>query len=246
MSDNIRIVLVEPSHPGNIGAAARAMKTMSVNKLYLVNPRQFPDPQAIAMAAGADDLLAGAVVVSDLSAAIADCRLVVATSARSRTLPWPMLDPRICGETLVSAARQAAVAVVFGRERVGLTNDELQQCQYHVQIPANENYASLNLAAAVQILCYEIKQASLVASPQETRIDSLAKQIEIEGFYQQLSEVLRHVDFLKVETAHKLMARIRRLFARTQLEQKEVNILRGILTALAANFAENAQSKIDK
>ena len=146
MLQNIRIVLVETSHTGNMGSVARAMKTMGLTNLWLVNPLVKPDSQAIALAAGASDVIGNAQIVDTLDEALAGCSLVVGTSARSRTLPWPMLDPRECGLKSVSEAEQAPVALVFGRERVGLTNDELQKCHYHVAIAANPEYSSLNLA----------------------------------------------------------------------------------------------------
>lgn len=159
MLHNIRIVLVETSHTGNMGSTARAMKTMGLTNLYLVNPLIKPDSQAIALAAGASDVIGNATIVDTLDDAIAGCSLVVGTSARSRTLPWPMLEPRECGVRAVHEGEHAPVALVFGRERVGLTNDELQKCHYHVAIPANPDYSSLNLAMAVQILAYEVRVA---------------------------------------------------------------------------------------
>lgn len=161
MLHNIRIVLVETSHTGNMGSTARAMKTMGLTNLYLVNPLIKPDSQAIATAAGASDVIGNATIVDTLDDAIAGCSLVVGTSARSRTLPWPMLEPRECGVRAVHEGEHAPVALVFGRERVGLTNDELQKCHYHVAIPANPDYSSLNLAMAVQILAYEVRVAYL-------------------------------------------------------------------------------------
>lgn len=159
----VRIVLVNTSDCRNIGSAARAMKTMGLSQLVLVDPIELPNGQAQALAAGATDILANAKVVSTLSEAIADCGLVVGTSARSRTLPWPMLEPRGCGEKMVAEANEYPVALVFGRESSGLTNDELQLCHFHVQIPANPEYSSLNLAMAVQTLSYEIRTSYLLS-----------------------------------------------------------------------------------
>ena len=159
LADNIRIVLVHTSHPGNIGAAARAMKTMNLQHLVLVSPKCYPHPDAIARAAGADDILHHCEVVDTLSEAIADAQLVIGTSARMRHLSWPQLTPRECGQTAVRHAQDQDVAIVFGREKSGLSNDELQLCHYHVQIPCNPDYASLNLGAAVQVLAYEVKVA---------------------------------------------------------------------------------------
>lgn len=159
MLQNIRIVLVETSHTGNMGSVARAMKTMGLTNLWLVNPLVKPDSQAIALAAGASDVIGNAQIVDTLDEALAGCSLVVGTSARSRTLPWPMLDPRECGLKSVAEGQHAPVALVFGRERVGLTNDELQKCHYHVAIAANPEYSSLNLAMAVQVIAYEVRMA---------------------------------------------------------------------------------------
>lgn len=159
MLQNIRIVLVETSHTGNMGSVARAMKTMGLTNLWLVNPLVKPDSQAIATAAGASDVIGNAQIVDTLDEALAGCSLVVGTSARSRTLPWPMLDPRECGLKSVAEGQHAPVALVFGRERVGLTNDELQKCHYHVAIAANPEYSSLNLAMAVQVIAYEVRMA---------------------------------------------------------------------------------------
>lgn len=167
MLQNIRIVLVETSHTGNMGSVARAMKTMGLTNLWLVNPLVKPDSQAIALAAGASDVIGNAHIVDTLDEALAGCSLVVGTSARSRTLPWPMLDPRECGLKSVSEGQHAPVALVFGRERVGLTNDELQKCHYHVAIAANPEYSSLNLAMAVQVIAYEVRMAWLATQEQE-------------------------------------------------------------------------------
>jgi tRNA (cytidine32/uridine32-2'-O)-methyltransferase len=161
MLDSVRIVLVNTSDCRNIGSAARAMKTMGLSQLVLVDPIEMPNGQAQALAAGATDVLANAKVVNTLEEAITDCGLVVGTSARSRTLPWPMLDPRECGEKLISEVSDYPVALVFGRESSGLTNEELQLCHFHVQIPANPEYSSLNLAMAVQTLSYEVRMAFL-------------------------------------------------------------------------------------
>ncbi len=159
--DKVRIVLVHTSDCRNIGSAARAMKTMGLSQLVLVDPVEMPNGQAQALAAGATDVLSNAKVVSSLREAIADCGLVIGTSARSRTLPWPMLEPRGCGEKMITEANEYPVALVFGRESSGLTNDELQLCHFHVQIPANPNYSSLNLAMAVQTLSYEVRTSYL-------------------------------------------------------------------------------------
>ena len=178
MLQNIRIVLVETSHTGNMGSVARAMKTMGLTNLWLVNPLVKPDSQAIALAAGASDVIGNAQIVDTLDEALAGCSLVVGTSARSRTLPWPMLDPRECGLKSVSEAEQAPVALVFGRERVGLTNDELQKCHYHVAIAANPEYSSLNLAMAVQVISYEVR---MVGAPACGDVMKLQIKVNNEG-----------------------------------------------------------------
>lgn len=183
MLNNIRIVLVETSHNGNIGSVARAMKTMGITKLYLVNPKANIDSHAVALAAGASDIIGDAKIVSSLDEAISGCELVIATSARSRSLDWPILTPREAGTKIVEESQRAEIAVVFGRERSGLTNHELQQCHYHLAVDTNPEYSSLNLAMAVQIVCYEIRtnwllnhsaaEISDVASTSKQMIDTI-------------------------------------------------------------------------
>lgn len=232
--NQVRIVLVATTHPGNIGAAARAMKTMGLGRLYLVAPRYFPHEEATAMAAGADDLLAKAVVCDSLEAAIADCKLVIGTSARSRTLPWPMLSPKASGEKIIAEAAQGEVALVFGQERSGLSNEELALCHYHVQIPCDSEFSSLNVAAAVQILSYEIRMAALSKTlhlPEDVTIEYASSE-EAEYFYKHLEETLAHIGFLKPANATILMQRFRRLYQRARLEKIEVSMLRGLLTAI--------------
>ncbi|WP_214453919.1 tRNA (cytosine(32)/uridine(32)-2'-O)-methyltransferase TrmJ [Aeromonas dhakensis] len=234
MLDQIRIVLVNTSHTGNMGSAARAMKTMGLSQMVLVDPQALPDGNANALAAGASDLLANARVVATLDEAIADCGLVIGTSARSRTLSWPMLDPREAGEKLVAEGMQHPVALVFGRERTGLTNDELQKCHYHVAIPANPEYSSLNLAMAVQTLCYEVRMHWL---QQEQAGDSgMAVEYpsaeQLEGFYQHLEQTLLKTGFITDDHPGQVMNKLRRLFNRARPEAVELNILRGILTSV--------------
>lgn len=235
MLHNIRVVLVETSHTGNIGSAARAMKTMGLSNLYLVNPLTRPDSQAIALSAGASDIIANATIVDSLDEALAGCSLVVGTSARSRTLPWPMLEPRECGAKCVEAGEHEPVALLFGRERVGLTNEELQRCHYHVMIPANPEYSSLNLAMAVQILAYEVRIAFLdrqkIAEPvSEDSPYPLAE--ELERFFQHLERVLLSTGFIRQASPGQVMNKLRRLFVRARLETQELHILRGILTSI--------------
>ncbi|MEK1940596.1 MAG: tRNA (cytosine(32)/uridine(32)-2'-O)-methyltransferase TrmJ [Pseudomonas sp.] len=241
MLENIRVVLVNTSHPGNIGGAARAMKNMGLSRLVLVDPQDFPSHEASARASGADGILESAQVVATLEEALVGCTLVLGTSARDRRMPWPMLDPRECGVHAVQrAAEGGEVALVFGREYAGLTNDELQRCHYHVHIPSDPQFSSLNLAAAVQVLCYEVRMAWLadqgqskrpekaeVASP---RSEQLSTMDELELFYGHLENTLVQIGFLDPENPRHLMSRLRRLFARSAVSQSEMNILRGILT----------------
>lgn len=238
MSDalnNIRIVLVNTSHPGNIGATARAMKTMGLTRLYLVEPLQYPCAEATARASGADDVLAGAIVCNNLLEAVAECRLVIGTSARERRLGWPLLLPDEAARQLIQEAAQGEVALVFGRERFGLTNEELDACHFLVNIPANPDYSSLNLASAVQVLCYELRRNGGRPQPHVqpvTEEDLPATAEEVEGFYGHLEETLCHIGIMTAEEPkHTLLRRLRRLYQRTRLTSTEVNILRGILTA---------------
>lgn len=234
---NIRMVLVNPTHPGNIGATARAMKTMCLEVLYLVSPVDYRGPEARARAAGAEDILANAQECSSLGEALTGCRLVIGTSARTRSIPWPALEPRACAEQLVTEARQGPVALVFGREKMGLTNAELDLCQYVVTIPANPEYASLNLACAVQVMNYEILRASQgqfesnAVEWHEAGVP-FARRDDVERFYRHLQAVLVQIGFLDPANPRKLMRRLYRLFNRARLDENEVNILRGILTAV--------------
>lgn len=234
MLDQIRIVLVNTSHPGNMGSAARAMKTMGLTQLVLVDPQELPDDNAIALAAGASDILANARIVPTLDDAIADCGLVIGTSARSRTLSWPMLDPREAGDKAVLEGRKHPVALVFGRERTGLTNDELQKCHFHVAIPANPEYSSLNLAMAVQTLSYEVRMRWLqdqAPEPEEERVDYPSAE-QLEGFYLHLEQTLQKTGFIAEDHPGHVMSKLRRLFNRARPEAVELNILRGILTSV--------------
>lgn len=228
---NIRIVLINTSHPGNIGSAARAMKTMGMTELYLVDPQQFPHPKAEEMASNANDILEKAIVVNTLEEALADCGLVVGTSARSRTIPWPMLSPREFAEKAIKESVGHKVAVIFGREQSGLTNEELHRCHFHIQIPSNPEYSSLNLASAVQVIAYELRVASEVDQKSEIWDHRFVSAEEMEGFYEHLERILIEIDFLDPKVPRQLMTRLRRLFNRARLDEMEVNILRGILKA---------------
>lgn len=232
---NIRIVLVGTTHPGNIGAAARAMKTMGMDQLYLVNPQRYPCAEATARASSANDLLARARVCATLDEALGDCSLVIGASARLRAMTWPQLDPRQSAALLLKESQHAHVALIFGREHSGLTNEELDRCQYLMHIPANPEYSSLNLAAAVQVATYEIMMESQAIKP--TDAGSAAEDMnyasgeETEAFYIHLEETLVEIEFLDPTNPRQLMRRLRRLFNRVRLDRNEVNILRGILTA---------------
>lgn len=233
MLDQICIVLVNTSHTGNMGSAARAMKTMGLTQLVLVDPQALPDDNAMALAAGASDVLANARIVSTLDEAIADCGLVIGTSARSRTLSWPMLDPRKAGEKAVEEGVKHPVALVFGRERTGLTNDELQKCHYHVAIAANPEYSSLNLAMAVQTLCYEVRMHWLQDQAPEVENEAdYPSADQLEGFYQHLEQTLLKTGFIADDHPGQVMSKLRRLFNRARPETVELNILRGILTSV--------------
>ncbi len=228
----IRIVLVGTSHPGNIGAAARAMKNMGLAQLSLVAPEIFPSAEATARASGADDVLQRAQIFSTLDEAVADCGLVLGCSARRRHLDWPQLDPREAAARAVTEASTVPVALVFGRERTGLTNEELDRCHYLVHIPTQADFSSLNLAAAVQVLSYELRMAALVPealSPSSRNPPASHQQLE--GLYQHFYQALVELEFIDPTNPRLLMRRLRRLFNRTRLETLEVNILRGILTA---------------
>lgn len=231
--DQIKIILVEPSHPGNIGGAARAMKTMGLRQLVIVKPKRYPDPQADWRAAGALDVLDAAVVVEDVETAIADCHWVVGTSTRSRKIPWPIGDAKEIAAQIHAQPAQAQVAVMFGREDNGLTNQELQRCHYHLQIPAAPEYSSLNLAMAVQVVCYELFQSSLDGAEPTHWDRRLATAAELDGMLQHIEQTLFAKGFLDADNPGQTMTRLRRLFSRVQLDETEVQIMRGIFKHLA-------------
>ncbi len=230
---NIRIVLCRPTHPGNIGAVARAMKTMGLARLTLVAPKRFPAPEAVALAADAGDILDRAIVLSSLAEAVQDCRLVVGCSARPRRIGWPTLTPAEGARRLFEAACVGTVALVFGQERTGLTNEELDRCHAVITIPANPEYPSLNLASAVQVLAYELRVRALADAPgteaggiEETPVT----QAQLDLLYRHLEEVLVEIGFLDPANPRLLRRRLMRLCNRAGLDQNELNILRGILT----------------
>ncbi|MFV1996911.1 MAG: tRNA (cytosine(32)/uridine(32)-2'-O)-methyltransferase TrmJ [Acidiferrobacterales bacterium] len=234
--ENIRIVLVNTSHAGNIGATARAMKNMNLSQLFLVDPADFPSSEATARATGAGDVLANATICDTLEEAIAGCRWVVGTTARQRRIGWPTLSPRAIAAEVVNRAVAAPVALVFGRERMGLTNEEVDKCQALVSIPGNADFCSLNVASAVQILTYEFHLASLdskgLLPTESSGRGSPSSADELERFYEELEKVLIRIDFLDPDNPRKLMRRLRRMFGRTDPDNNELNILRGILTAI--------------
>ena len=230
---SIRIVLVETTHPGNIGAVARAMKNMGVTDLALVSPRYFPDKEATARASGAEDLLENASVVDSLPEAIADCVYVAGASARSRTINWPSMNARECASKLIGEGARGSVAVVFGPENSGLSNSDLDHCDTLLTIPANPDFSSLNLAMAVQVVAYELLAVQSEAQVEYEADAPLATSSELELFYEHLEQVLTDVNFLDPDNPRHLMRRLRRLFIRARPDQNEVNILRGILTAVA-------------
>ncbi|WP_049721872.1 tRNA (cytosine(32)/uridine(32)-2'-O)-methyltransferase TrmJ [Gilvimarinus polysaccharolyticus] len=246
--NNLRIVLVNTSHPGNIGGAARAMKNMGLTKLYLVAPKDFPAEKAVWRAAGAQDILDNAIVVETLDEAIADCGLVVGTSARERRIPWPLVNPRECGTKAIAEAGEHEVAVIFGREDRGLTNEELHKCHYHVHIPANDDYSSLNLACAVQVIAYELRMAHLTW--QEGKAPTFddwdvppAKVDGLERYYDHLQQTLEELGFLEPDNPRQTMTRLRRLYGRIRMDEMELSILRGVLTS-TQNYIFRSRNEI--
>jgi len=231
--DRIRFVLVETTHPGNIGAVARAMKTQGLRRLDLVRPRHFPNAEALAMASGADDLLANSRIHDDLVQALTGCRLVVGSSARLRTVEWPLLEPGDCARLLLEEAAKGDVALVLGRESSGLTNQELALCHYLVHIPVNPKFSSLNLAAAAQVFAYEIHRT--LREREGVRLQGPVREVApaelMEGFHQHLAQALVDLGFSDPEQSRKLSRRLRRLFNRARPDLMELNILRGILSA---------------
>jgi len=247
---NIRMVMVNTTHPGNIGAAARAIKNMALTELVLVDPKDFPAEKAVWRAAGAADILENARIVSTLDEAIADCGLVIGTSARERRIPWPLLTPRECGERTWVESATHPVAIVFGREDRGLTNEELQKCHFHVHIPANPEYSSLNISAALQVICYEIRTAALTeAAGKELHFDDWdmppAKSDDLERYYEHLQETLVKLSFINQDNPRQTITRLRRMFNRIRLDQMELSILRGLLTSIQ-NYIFHSDNKIQE
>ena len=245
--DSVRVILVRPTHPGNIGAAARAMANMGLENLYLVGPRTFPSPEALARAAGAEWLLSTARVCETLDEAVAECGLVIGSSARHRTVRWPVLEPESAMALAYRASQKGNVALVFGQEASGLTNEELERCQVHVRIPVNPAFPSVNLAAAVIVLAYELKKAeaqcggcdiTLAATDSaEADAESFATAENVQRFFVHLETVLREIGFLK-SPSEKLLRKVKRIFSRTPLLEDDINSLRGVLSAVQGHKAQ--------
>ncbi len=249
--DRIRIVMINTSDSGNIGAAARAMKTMGVSDLCLVAPVEFPTAKATARASGAADVLHNATVVDTLDEAIADCQMVIGTSARMRSIPWPLVTPREATELVKNEPKGADIAIVFGREDAGLTNEELRRCHYHVSIPGNETYSVLNVASAVQVICYEMRVAALAmeAQPAEKKSampmefmdwdEPLVSAEDMERFMKHFEETLLDIGFFDPNNPKQLMTRARRLFMRTRMDRLEMNLMRGVLSTMQKRVKES-------
>ncbi|MEM5530271.1 RNA methyltransferase [Gammaproteobacteria bacterium AS21] len=248
MYENIKIVLVNTTHSGNIGAVARAMKNMGLKDLVLVEPKSFPGDEGLARAAGADDVLNSATIVATLNEAIADCELVFATSARERHIPWPIMDPREMASVVAqskAANGKKTIAVVFGREDRGLTNEELHLCQHHVCIPSVQEFSSLNIGAAVQVIAYEMRMAFLQGCASEvspqwgTKWDvDLASQQELDLLFEHFEQSMVETGFLDPQNPRQLMTRLRRLIMRALPDKIEVNILRGMLTSIKKSISK--------
>ncbi|OUS38171.1 tRNA (cytosine(32)/uridine(32)-2'-O)-methyltransferase TrmJ ['Osedax' symbiont bacterium Rs2_46_30_T18] len=228
--NNIRIVLINTFHPGNIGAAARALKNMGLSNLYLVDPVDFPHDEAVSRAAGAQDVLENAVVVSSLQEAISDCQLVIGTSARNRTFDLPLLDVKDCANKILGESTQGNVAILFGRESKGLLNEELSLCNFHLFIPTNPEYPVLNISQAIQLVSYEI----WLASQEQTTIASSEYPLhkEMAMFYQHLEQVLRKAHFLIPQHEGRAMQKLQRFFNRSRPEKQELGMLRGVLSSI--------------
>ena len=231
-TENIKVVLVNTSHTGNIGAAARAMKTMGLTRLCLVKPDSELDGKARAMASHALDILEKAEIVDTLEEAVADCKLIMATSARDRNLPWPMLAPKEAGVKAINESSQGEVAIVFGRESRGLTNEELQQAHFHIHIPGNEEYPVLNLAAAVQVICYEVRLAQLAKQPQTEEVVEYPPQKELEYLFSHMEQTLKDIGFIAKNTPQQTTNKLRRILTRARLESTEVQMLHGVFNTI--------------
>ncbi|WP_409526327.1 RNA methyltransferase [Nitrincola sp. MINF-07-Sa-05] len=242
MLSNVRIVLINTFHPGNIGAAARAMKNMGLSQLVLVDPRVFPDPEATSRAAGAKDLLEQAQVVSTLEEAIADCHLVIGTSARERTFDLPLLDIESAAASIVEESHGGQIAILFGRETMGLNNQEMLACNRHLYIDANPEYPVLNIAQAVQLICYEIhRHARKADNSSAGKPTPHAPQSEMAMFYEHLETVLRKTSFIIPQHEGRVLDKLKRYFNRSRPERGELGILRGILNAVEESLVRERQ-----
>jgi len=236
--NNVRIVLVNPQHPGNIGMAARAMKNMGLSQLYLVNPKDFPSKEALYRASRADDVVEAAIIKNSLKEAVSDCSLVLGTSTRERIMSQTILNPREAALKITTVFQQEKTAIVFGCETFGLVNEDLELCQFQITIPSIKRYSSLNLASAVQVICYELRMSCLekeIQSEKISRTTPLASAAELDGFYNHLKQTMIHIDFLNPECPRKMMERFRQIFNRALLDQEDVNLLRGMLSAIEKN-----------
>ncbi len=248
---HVRIVMVNTTLPANIGSALRAMKTMGLSKLVLVEPKTYPHPDIDALAAGATDLIEQIEIVPTLQEAIQDCHLVFGTSARSRTIPWPLLDARPAAEKSLQAVVQnrQEIAVIFGREDRGLTNEELAMANYHVTIPVNSDYGVLNVAQAIQVICYEMRMAAMALTEQQENPEAtmhvtdeidmqwdepLVTHEQMEQFYPHIEKMLAEIEFMDPKNPRLLPLRLRRLFGRIQLDRMEYHLLRGIFSRVQA------------
>lgn len=247
MLNKLRIVMVNTTHPGNIGAAARAMKNMGLSRLYLVDPIAKIDDEAMQRSSRAEDILNNVVICDTLEEALADCGLVVGTSARSRTIPWPLMNPRQCGDRVAQAvSADNEVAIVFGRESRGLTNEELHLCHAHVHIPTEESFSSLNVAQAIQVMAYEMRLAVHENVGQEDKESQerwgvdwdypLATHEQLNGMLQHMEQTMVEIGFLNPDTPKQLMSRLRRLYQRAAPDQVEINIMRGMMTAMQSQI----------
>ena len=231
--NSVKIVLVGTTHPGNIGAAARAMKNMGIKSLSLVQPKEFPSDVAIYRSKAAKDILEHAQVFNTLEEAISDCELVIGTSARGRKVPWPILNPKEAAEAVSRSSSHHKIAIIFGREDRGLTNEELGLCNLHVNIPTDPDYSSLNLAQAVQILVYEIRQAILGEQEDKDYWDvELANNDQTELLINHMDELMQQVEFYDVDNPRKLLLRVRRFFKRSRIDVMETNIFRGLFATI--------------
>ena len=237
--ERIRVVLVNTTQPGNIGGAARAMMNMGLSRLYLVQPEVFPSDRAVWRAAGATSVLESAVVVDSFDEAVADCHMVVGISARERRIPWPLVDPRECSARLLAEPEQSEIALVFGREHSGLTNDELQKCHLHVHIPSNPEYSSLNLCAAVQVLAYELRMHALGLAAElpisEDWDEPFARNKSVDLLLEHFERAMVNTGFHDPENPRQTMTRLRRMINRIRPDESEVQILRGFLASTEKN-----------